>query len=296
MAVCFPLFLLLYEIIFHTSGLRNPRAWLTRDCVTVGVTGLITLVYIVGKLTGADSLVENPAYALTISPVRFLHTFHLYLNPLLYQDHWFRDANTVQFLIAMLVFAVWRRSRVLLFAWFWLLLTTLPISFIAHYAAFFEYLPFAGWTLYTATVLVMLRRAIVRFLPETFPLSLTSARASQVFLSLILAAFLAPLHARESAKTLKHYMSVQPPSREIISGLAGLQPVLRRGARILFVNDPFPADSYFLLFTARLLYRDMTIQVDRKQIQSVAESNYAHYDAVFGFRDGRVVKLSEPLR
>lgn len=120
MAVSLRLFLLLYEIIFHTAGLRSPRVWLTRDSRTVWITGVITLIYLAGKLTGPGSLIENPAYALTISPGRFLHTFHLYLNPLLYQEHWFRDSNTVQLLIGILILAAWRRSRVLLFAWFWL--------------------------------------------------------------------------------------------------------------------------------------------------------------------------------
>jgi hypothetical protein len=289
MAVTLPLMLLLYEVIFQTARLRSPRAWLTRDARVVWLTGAITLIYIAGKLTGRGSLIENPAYALTISPGRFLDTFHLYLNPLFYQDHWFKDSNTVQLLIAMLAFAAWRRSRVLLFAWLWLMLTILPVSFIAHYAEFFEYLPAVGWALYFATLLVMARRAIVRFLPRG-PIIV---RTSQALLFLGLAAFLAPLHAREAPKTLKHFMSVQPPSREIAEDLAKLRPTLRRGARILFVDDPFPKDSYFLLFETRLFYDDMTIGVERKQRRLALQSEYPEYDAVFGFRGNRLILFSE---
>lgn len=169
----------------------------------------------------------------------------------------------------------------------------LPVSFIAHYAAFFEYLPAVGWALYAATLLVMARRAFLRFMPRALPRGPILVRASQVVLFLGLAAFLAPLHARETPKALKLFMSVQPPSREITADLSRLRPVLRRGARILFVDDPFPKDSYFLLFTTRLFYRDMTVDLERTQTQSVPPSEYSRYDAVFGFRGGRLILLSE---
>jgi hypothetical protein len=292
MAVTLPLFLLLYEIIFHSSGLRHPRVWIAREARAIWITGAITLVYIAGKLTGPGSLIENPAYAFTISPGRFLKTFHLYLNPLLYQEHWFHDSNTAQLLIGMLAFAVWRRSRVLLFAWFWLLLTILPVSFIAHYAAFFEYLPAAGWALYAATLLVMARHAFVRLLPRALPRGPMLERTCQAVLFLGLAAFLAPLDAREAPKALALFMSAQPPTSELAEDLSRLCPALRSGARILFVDDPFPKDSYFLFFTARLFYRDMTLDVERTQTQSTPPSECSRYDAVFEFRGGRLTLLS----
>jgi len=112
MAVSFPVMLAAYEIIYH--GRTLPRLW--REGRGVLVTGLLTLPYVAGKLMGAGSLVENPAYRLTISPGRYLDTFHLYLNPLLYQGHVFRDSNTVQLLLGMLALGIWWRNRPLLFA------------------------------------------------------------------------------------------------------------------------------------------------------------------------------------
>jgi hypothetical protein len=282
MAVTLPLFLLLYEVIFHPAGLRRPLVWLRNEGRAVWITGALTFVYITGKLLGPDSLIDNSRYALQISPVRFLKTFHLYLNPLLYQDHRFHDSNTVQLLAVMLVVAALVRSRVLLFAWCWLLLTILPVSFVAHYSAFFEYLPMAGWVLYAATLLVTIRRALAGLLPRVPPL------VSQAALVVGLAVFLAPLHAREAPKTLRLFMSVQFPSRDMIQDLGRLRPTLRRGARVLYVADPFPKTSYTLLFTTTLLYRDLSITVDR------APSPQPGYDAVFGFRDGRLVPLDVP--
>jgi len=182
---------------------------------------------------------------------------------------------------------------VLLFAWCWLLLTTLPVAFIAHYAAFLMYLPAVGWALYVAILLVAMRRAFIHALPHNLRARPMLARAPQAVLILGLAAFLAPLHAREAPRALKHFLSVQPPSREITEDLGRLRLELRRGARVLFVNDRFPKESYFLLFTTRLFYRDLTLEVERIQTQSVPRSIYSSYDAVFGFRGNRLLLLSD---
>lgn len=279
MAVTLPLILLLYELLFRPAGLRRPMVWLRNEGRAVWITAAITFVYATGKLLGPDSLVDNSRYELHISAVRFLKTFHLYLNPLLYQDHRFHDSNTVQLLLAMLVIAAVLRSRVLMFAWCWLLVTILPVSFLPHYAAFFEYLPLVGWVLYAATLLVTIRRKLAGMLPRV------PQWASQGLLLLGLTALLAPLHARQSRETLGLFMSVQFPSRDLIRQLSELRPSLRRGARVLFVDDPFPKDTYTLLFTTTLFYRDLSITVDR------APSPQPGYDAVFGFRDGRLVSL-----
>ncbi len=256
--------------------------WITRDARALCTTTIITVVYTLGKLTGKGSLVENPAYTPHISPGRYLDTFHLYMNPLFYQDHRFHDSNTVQILLAMLAFALWRRSPVLLFSWSWLLLTILPVAFIPHYAAFFEYLPGVGWVLYIATVLVMARRALIRLVHD----GPAPDAISQVALLLATAAFLAPLHTRETSRTLAHFMSVQPPSRELAEDLARLRPHVRRGARILAVDDPFPRDTYELLFETRLFYRDMTIEVD--QVRAPRTANGTGYDAILRFRGNRL--------
>ena len=159
MAVSLPVMLAAYEIIYHRRALLGSgRGWLFREGRGVLVTGLLTLPYVAGKLMGAGSLVENPAYRLTISAGRYLDTFHLYLNPLLYQEHVFRDPNTIQLLLGMLVLGLWIRSRPLLFGWCFLLVSLLPVAFIAHYSGFFLYLPMAGWSLYAAVLLVMARR------------------------------------------------------------------------------------------------------------------------------------------
>lgn len=299
MAVSLPALLAVYEVIYHGPALRiGICRWFRSEGLGVLVTGLLTLPYVAGKLLGAGSLLQNPAYRLAISPGRYLDTFHLYLNPLLYQDHVFRDPNTVQLLLGMLTLALWRRSRPLLFAWFFLLASLLPVAFIAHYAAFFLYLPMAGWALYAAETLVMARRLLLTLLVRAARLDGTLARrlrtATVVALPILLALFLAPYHRRESGKTLRIFESVQPPSRQLASQLLALQPGLPRGGRVLFVGDPFATDNHLLLFLTRLLYRDMSITVERAPLSQDPRIQHGHYDAVFRFQHGHLVRATGP--
>jgi hypothetical protein len=296
MAVTLPVMLAAYEVIYHWRALgKSGLHWPLREGRGVLVTGLLTIPYVIGKLTAAGNLAENPAYRMTISPGHYLHAFHLYLNPLLYQEHVFRDSNTIQLLLAMLGIALWQRSRPLLFAWCFLLVSPLPVAFMAHHAAFFLYLPMAGWSLYAAVLLVMARRALASLFIR--PGSLPAGRVqmvSVVALPLVLALFLTPHHRQERAKTLLAFEDFQPPSRRVAGELIALRPSLPRGARVLFIDQPFARHEYFLLFLTRLLYRDMSITVDEAPVGHGPPTGHGHYDAVFTFQQGRLVDATGP--
>jgi hypothetical protein len=296
MAVTLPVMLAAYEVIYHGRALRESgRHWPWREGRGVLVTGLLTIPYVIGKLTAAGNLAENPAYQLTISPAHYLHAFHLYLNPLLYQEHVFRDANTVQLLLAMLGIAFWQRSRPLLFAWCFVLVSLLPVAFMAHYAASFLYLPMAGWSLYAAMLLVLARRLFANLLVRLGRIQAERVQtASAVALPLVLAIFLAPHHRQESAKTLPAFEDFQPPSRRVAGELIALRPSLPHGARVLFMDYPFARHEYFLTFLTRLLYRDMSITVDEAPLGHGQLAGEGHYDAVFTFQQGRLVDATGP--
>jgi hypothetical protein len=268
LAVTLPLAVACYEGIWHG------RKWYARGAL---VPALLTVPYVVGKLTGPASLAANPAYRPAISAARYLHTFHLYLNVLFYQDHFFRDAHEILLLAAMLLLALWQRSRPLLFAWCFVLFSVLPFIFVPHHSGFFIYLPLAGWALYAAATLGMLRRKLAPAVPPAV-----------LFLAVALA--LGPLHARESAKSMRVFASARLPTSETIAELRRVQPTLPAGARLFFRDDPFPPRTFYLFFLARLFYHDLTLEVTRAKDGQPMEGRY---DAVFQWQEGRLVKAGE---
>jgi hypothetical protein len=194
---------------------------------------------------------------------------------LVYQDHFFRAANTILLVVAMLALAVWRRSRPLLFAWFFILFSVLPFIFVPHYSGFFMYLPMAGWALYAATALEMLRGRFARAVPPAV-----------LFLAVALA--LGPLHARESRRSMQVFTSADLPTTEMIAQLKRVQPSVPRGAHLFFESDPFPPRTFSLVFLVRLFYDDLTVEVARAKDGDAVDSR--HFDSVFRWDHGNLVK------
>lgn len=267
LAVTLPLCILCYEWIWHRlkGGVRG-----------VAISALVTLPFVIGKLSGPESLAANPLYRPAISPARYLHTFHLYLNVLFYQDHFFRDANTILLVVAMLAVAIWRRSRPLLFAWFFVLFSVLPFIFVPHYSGFFMYLPMVGWVLYAATVLEMLRERFAKAIPPAV-------------LLLTIMLVLAPLHARESRRSMQVFTSADLPTTEMIAQLRRVQPSVPKGAHLFFESDPFPPRTFSLVFLVRLVYDDLTIGVARATDGDALAGR--HFDAVFRWDDGKLNRV-----
>jgi hypothetical protein len=278
LAVTLPPVLLCYEWIWHRPqwDVRAFARWLAREGRAAAIAAALTVPYIAGKMIGPDSLAANPAYRPAISPLRYLKTFTLYLNLLLYQDHRFRDRGTLLLLAAMLGLALWRRSRPLLFAWCFVLLSVLPFIFLPHYSGFFLYLPLAGWALYAGTALAMQREKVAARVP---PAALLAG----------LALVLAPMHALESRHTRQVFATSDLPTTEIAAGLERVAPSLPRGARLYFESDPFPAHDLGLTFLAQLVYHDPDLRVSRAKD---GDSPAGGYDVVLRWDEGRLTRTS----
>src|SRR5689334_9417765 len=77
MAATLPLFLFLYEVLYHPPASRSRkelRRWIFCENRAALVTGVITIVYAVGRMTGADSVGRNVAYQPVFSWARFMES------------------------------------------------------------------------------------------------------------------------------------------------------------------------------------------------------------------------------
>ena len=78
--------------------------------------------------------------------------------------------------------------------------------------------------------------------------------------------------------------------RSIAEHLGEVAGPLPRGAKVLFLRDPYPKDEWMLTFLFRLHYRDDTIRVDRARAMPVypGAPEQAEYDRLFE-TDGRTL-------
>ncbi|HVX65624.1 MAG TPA: hypothetical protein VHA11_03430 [Bryobacteraceae bacterium] len=235
--------------VFELVSLRAAR-----NLLATLVTAAMAIPYAIGKTTGAGVITANPQYQPEITWHHFLHAFRLYTNVLFYRESTIRGATVMLLLVVMLELALLARSQTMGYAWCFLIFSTLPFIFLPRYAGFFLYIPMAGWALYASQALVLARDALLR----------TPRRRSlvQALTFAAVALVLAPLHARQTPKTLRVFSSIALPSREVSAELTRRVPALPPSARIAFLNDRQPG-GYWLLFLVRLQYDDLGIEVAR---------------------------------
>src|SRR5205085_3345786 len=83
--------------------------------------------------------------------------------------------------------------------------------------------------------------------------------------------------------------------RSIVDQVHNLRPSLRRGSRVLFLNDPID-EPWRILFLMRLSYRDENLVIDRARFMPhpPAASEIASYDYLFDYRRGRFYSSPQP--
>ncbi|HEY9142032.1 MAG TPA: hypothetical protein VIN93_14135, partial [Bryobacteraceae bacterium] len=156
MAVMLPAFLGVYELLYHP-----PRAWhraslhrwLLREGRAMLLTGAVAVLFVAGRSIGPQSLVTNAAYRPSFTWTQFMLTSRHFLGDVLGMPDW--PAWEVLLLWTALAAIAWAaRSRVLGFAWLFLMLSPLPIAFILPRGAAQYYVCLFGWMLFAAVLLV----------------------------------------------------------------------------------------------------------------------------------------------
>jgi hypothetical protein len=291
MAVTLPLFIFLYEIVYHApkAGIDSVRAFVMRLCRILGPLGLTTAALVVRKISGPGRMTGNPAYRPDLSWNALMGGWRHYLTDLFYGSIEFTNTKVVLLWCLLLIVAFLVRRRAMWFAWCTMFFGLLPINFITPRGFFVTYLALPGWYLYTAVLLVALRDALVR--PGATPLPGIEASPRQIALFCLCLALLIPLHQRRKPFGSNWVAEAHQWVRAVNEPLSRRFPTFPHAAKVLFLSDPYPVDDWILTFIFRLHYRDDEIRVDRVKITPALASSSGGYD--FRFRMDRWQLQSE---
>ncbi len=281
MAVTLPLILIVYEITFKPFSL----AWLRWRPALICV--LITLPYVLGKLSSGSPLTGNDAYRLHLGVRTYLRAMGHYLELFAYlSPGTLGVSGALTTLIALALIVVIARQRSLLFLWFFIVLTPLPIAFVGQRTGYAMYIPSFGIALFLAVIVVRLRREFALHIARAGSLSSGTARVLNADTFLLCLLLLIAFHLSNPLPGLGL------TERAIQSTLAQL-PVVERSipnkSRVLFMDDPFPVEGYDLLYLVSLLYRASDLVVDRAKIMSPKPTpeRINSYDYVFALAGDR---------
>jgi hypothetical protein len=283
MAVCLPVFLAAYELLWS----RKPGEFMrSRASVLIGVLALMTVVYMIGKLHGPDSMVNNPFYKPEYSYTRFANTWSANLGHLMVMDGGPKGWVSMTIVGGLLAIALGSRSRKLILAWVIIFFGLMPVSFSPPRAGFAIYVSWVGWALYAAIVLVALQDLIT-----TRP-QYRTALACVVFVLVGWRFGKFNLHLQRIDPRHGLY---DPPAavREMSYQMRALHPAFPAKARMLFVDDAFPATEWTPLFMVQLLYDDPSLTVDRLKMMTAKPANWDGYEYVFTY-EGKQYRQLKP--
>jgi hypothetical protein len=309
-AVTLPVSLLIYELLYHGgpglkgvfkgTGRREKIIAVWRRWAGVLATGTIVLAVLAGRIW-RGSLIQESAYQPVITWARFISTSMAFAGKLFLHARPFTPVTLLSLWTAMLAIAWLSRSRALRFAWLFVMLGPLPIAFIDARGLAQYYIPLFGWALYAGVLLNLLFSWVLRRFHAANP-ARTRAYASAALLAGLVLLF----YPRWKSYLPDHPASVfleAEDNRSIARQLRHLEPHLRPGARLLFLDDPIRPDWFNLTFLVRLLYRDRSIVIHRakpdvaeaeKPPEALTPAILAAYDYVFDCRGGYFRELSSP--
>jgi Dolichyl-phosphate-mannose-protein mannosyltransferase len=277
MAVMLPLYVALYDWIFHRTEwrrvIRIPMLWIAIP---------LTALYAAQKVAGPHAMTANPDYAQHISLRVFLTGWKWYMGDLFYGVVAFNTLKIVLLWLLLAAFAAMVRRREVWFALCVLMLGVLPFIFIAPRGFFVMYLVLPGWYLFTASVVLWLVRQLPRWADWM------AVRPEQLASFAVVALLLVPLHRAEKPLGKGWVAGAHQQVRTVLEQLAERFPAMPRGSKVLFLSDPYDANDWILTSMFRLEYRDRDLRVDRVKVDPSLASKTADYAHVFELTDGRL--------
>lgn len=282
MAPTLPLVLIAYELFYHSPKRSRAalRTWLTGPCRIAWIAALLNVVYLYGKIFGADTILKNEAYQPVFTWQRLVD-FQLGSLYDLMGHFWKPQGGGVLLVWVVITYLAWRGNRpILRFCWAYMVLTPIPIEFLAGRFQGCLYIPLAGWAIFGAVVFADFVEGVARFAGRT-PRFVTAVL-------LVIGVF---LWGRQMLRVKRHEIlpaatNMGLVTADVIQQLNMLNPHVKPGGKIIFLNDPF--DAWDMSFIATLWFRDPSLQVFLQQKDPQSPAEIAKMDAVFDFRAGKL--------
>jgi hypothetical protein len=246
MAVTLPFAVLLVELVY-----LRPLSSVRRHAGAAMALALLVLAVMLQKLLTFNGLSSDPRYAMHFSPRMVLDQMCRYYDLVIYRFQYLTIPGLLLLWTVMALAAYGLRSRPMQYGFWFLMAGLMPMALIYPRTGVAAYLPMVGWALYIGSLAVRLSEVSLRMPVLRFAAML------------VVVMFLILWHARQRAPFVSMIHHQQGEERRVIRQLKERHPHLAPGSYLLFLDDPFPAQSWVLPFFTRLAYGDPTLWVDR---------------------------------
>jgi hypothetical protein len=284
MAVTLPVMILLYEVLtsppraWHVVTLRS---WLLNEGRVALLGGVLTFLFIAGRIVGPDTLTAMDSYRPVFSLEVYLDRARNFLAYTLYNRSWTTPAVLAAIVTLMAIVSYRSRLMPLRFGFLWMIIGILPVAFIHQRGLDAVWIAALGFALFLASGLVAVTR---RFAPSS------AVRPVVLFIAVLVA--LIAIHGKYGRF---NFVTDTADSRQIMDVYQQIhqrQPVFPLGSRILFLQDPIPEHDYASTFIVYLLSRDLMMHVYRldRLLKEWPPTETREVNFVFTWSGGRLLR------
>ncbi len=293
MAFTLPLIVLAYEALWHGPKRIDAAAfgaWLKGNAVPGLIAGVMTVVFVLGKTFGSDSLVRMPAYRPTFTWSRYWESTSRFVNEIFYQpDNGFFEPWRIAVLAVALLFVAWRwRQKHLLLMWCFVWIAPLPITFVPDRGGGMLYIPLLGWAVIAVSLFLGLSNAAARLLAAgRVPAPVTVG----VLVALGAAGFWANT-ANEDATLPEGIRHPGQLTWSMVEQVRAVQPRVKPGSQIYVTGNPF--EGWEVKFIFELVYHDRSVNVWLSDKYQLPPDEIERMDYIFAIEDGKLKRLKGP--
>jgi hypothetical protein len=247
--------------------------------------------YALAKFSSPSPLMGNDAYRLHLGLRIYFRALGHYLEILGLPSRSLNLSASVLILLLLGTIGISGLRRSLVFALLFILVTLLPVAFIAQRGGYAFYVSTFGIALFLAVSIVQSRRVLAKFVTGSDgPLAFQTRRLLQLDTFVLCLLILLVFH---NSRPLGAISSEDSMIQSLATQVDAVQPEIDPRWRILFLDDPFPTESWAPLFLLRLYYRAPDLVVDRikKMPQMPDRNEIDSYDCIFTFHEARLVRV-----
>lgn len=290
MAVTLPVLMLLYESFWHRPRLTGAsiRTWATRDLSITILMAAMTLVFVIGKTHGSNSLTTNPAYRPTdLTLGHFFHSQAEYMNELLFKPQADRPLPpAVLVFAAMFVLAAIFRDRCLAFSGLHALVGPLPIAFL-HRGGGCLYIVYVGWTLFAAQLVYR----VGWWLSQTMRLSVEYAWMPTAGLAALGAVTIVKANLRHQHFAEPAMLSNGNVTWSAITELNRVHPSIPSHSTVAYLRTPFK--DWDMAFITELWLHDPSVRIVLTEKTPLTPAELSKVKTVLSFdSNGHLRELS----
>jgi hypothetical protein len=293
MGITMPALLLAYEWHFHGFEIRplnKLMAWLRGPGRVIFWAGLLDLLFLYGKRFGQYGLMKDSSYTPVLSWERFSDFEERYIGDIFYHLPRFGGVMTIA-IWAAITYLAWRRKNPLLrFCWWYIVLTPLPLAVLIGRDQACLYVTLAGWAILFGSLFEAILPRLARLVASepTFE-KMPVARVRTLVASAVMVVMAFAAWSYKKTDIEPGNLAIAPLTASVLAEFRAVNPHVKPGSKVVFMDDPF--HSFDMSMIAELWFGDRSTKVRLNQKTPLSPVELAAADAIFTWKDGKLLRL-----